>query len=87
MDLIYGDSHRCAAHECAKSEGHHSCGDCEYFLCDNLDPYADKADSLPHNIEVFNLCPINKIGLEKWAESKAEDVHSTNFTKPWSLAE
>ncbi|HKI49328.1 MAG TPA: DUF3795 domain-containing protein, partial [Desulfobacteria bacterium] len=53
---LNGESHRCAAYECAKSKGHHLCGDCEDFPCDNLHPYADKADTLPHNIKVFNLC-------------------------------
>ncbi len=49
---LYGESHRCAAYECAKSKGLHLCGDCEDFPCDHLHPYADKADSLPHNIKV-----------------------------------
>ena len=59
------------------------CGDCKDFPCDNLHPYADKAETLPHNIKVYNLCLINKIGLEKWAESKALEVRKTYFTKPW----
>jgi len=46
-----------------------------------------KAGDLPHNIKVFNLCLINKMGLEKWAESKAGDARQTYFTKPWTLAQ
>ena len=42
--------------------------------------------SLPHNTKVFNLCLINKMGLEKWAESKASAVRQVYFNKPWSLA-
>ena len=53
---------------------------------DIIDAYADKADTLPHNTKVFNLCLINKMGLEKWAQAKAQDVRSTYFTKPWTLA-
>jgi hypothetical protein len=82
---LFGDSHRCAAYECAKAKRHHLCGDCPDFPCDHLHPYADKADTLPHNIKVFNLCLINKMGLDKWAESKASDVRQTYFTKPWTL--
>jgi hypothetical protein len=83
---IFGEAHHCAAHECAHDNGLKFCGDCDQFPCDNLHPYADKAATLPHNIKVFNLCLINKMGLEKWAESKAGDVRKTYFTKPWSLA-
>jgi hypothetical protein len=84
---LFGESHRSAAYECAKRQGHHLCGDCKDFPCDHLHPYADKAGELPHNIKGFNLCLINKIGLEKWAESKAAEVRQVYFTNPWSLAE
>jgi len=84
---LFGESHRCAAYECANRKGHHLCGDCKDFPCDHLHPYADKAGELPHNIKVFNLCLIKKMGLEKWAESKAAEVRQVYFTNPWSLAE
>jgi hypothetical protein len=76
----------CAACECANRKGHHLCEDCKDFPCDHLHPYADKAGELPHNIKVFNLCLIKKMGLEKWAESKAAEVRQVHFTNPWSLA-
>jgi len=63
------------------------CGECEDFPCDYLHPLADKAQTLPHNIKVFNLCLINRMGLEQWATSKAAEVRTTYFNKPWSLAE
>ena len=83
---LFGETHRCSAYECSKSKGLKFCGDCEEFPCDNLHPYADKAGILPHNIKVFNLCLINKMGLNKWAESKASEVRKVYFTKPWTLA-
>lgn len=82
---LFGESHRCAAYECSKEKGHHLCGDCDDFPCDNLHPYADKASTLPHNTKVFNLCLINKMGIEKWAESKAAEVRRVYFTEPWKL--
>jgi hypothetical protein len=82
---LYGESHHCAAYDCVKEKGHHHCGECDDFPCDSLHPYADRADILPHNTKVFNLCLINKMGLEKWAESKAQKVRETYFTMPWSL--
>jgi hypothetical protein len=83
---LFGEAHRCAAYECSKEKGLVFCGECEDFPCDNLHPYADMAAELPHNIKVFNLCLINKMGLEKWAESKAGEVRETYFTTPWTLA-
>ena len=83
---VFGEEHRCAAYECSKEKGVEFCGDCNEFPCDNLHPYADRAGDLPHNMKVFNLCLINKLGLEKWAESKASEVRNDYFNKPWTLA-
>ena len=83
---VFGDAHRCAAYECSRGKGVDFCSDCEQFPCDNPHPYADMAGDLPHNIKVFNLCLINKMGLEKWAEFKAFEVRRAYFSKPWTLA-
>ena len=83
---VFGDAHRCAAYECSQGKGFRYCGDCDEFPCDNLHPYADKAGDLPHNIKVFNLCLIKKMGLEEWAKTKASEVRKIYFTKPWTLA-
>ena len=83
---VFGDAHRCAAYECSQGKGFEYCGDCDEFPCDNLHPYADKASDLPHNIKVFNLCLIKKMGLEEWAKTKASEVRKIYFTKPWTLA-
>jgi hypothetical protein len=83
---VFGEAHRCAAYECSQEKRLRFCSDCDQFPCDNLHPYADKAADLPHNIKVFNLCLINKMGLEEWAESKASEVRKIYFTKPWTLA-
>ena len=84
---LFGDEHRCAVYECSSIRKMTFCGDCQDFPCDRLHPYADKAETLPHNIKVFNLCLINRMGVEKWAQSKAGEVRKTYFTHPWSLAE
>lgn len=82
---IFGETHRCSAYECSQGKDLNFCGDCDEFPCDNLHPYADKASDLPHNIKVFNLCLINKMGLEKWAKTKASEVRKIYFNKPWTL--
>ena len=82
---VYGENHRCAAYECTCSKGIQLCSECDEFPCDKLHPYADKAVSLPHNLKVFNLCLIKKMGLEKWAKEKAASVREVYFKKNWSL--
>lgn len=82
---VYGKDHRCGVYECTKEKNIKFCVDCGEFPCDHLHPYAEYADSLPHNIKIYNLCLIKKMGLEKWAESKAAEVRDTYFTKPWTI--
>jgi len=82
---VFGEAHRCTAYECSQGKGFRYCGDCDEFPCDNLHPYADMAGDLPHNIKVFNLCLIKKMGLEEWAKTKASEVRKIYFTKPWTL--
>lgn len=82
---IFGESHRCAAYECSQDKEVNFCCDCDQFPCDNLHPYADRAGDLPHNIKVFNLCLIHKMGLENWAAAKSSEVRRTYFNKPWTL--
>ena len=82
---VFGRAHHCAAYECTKAKGVSYCCDCDQFPCDRLHPYADKANDLPHNIKVFNLCLIKRMGLEKWAASKAAEVREVYFNTPWSL--
>lgn len=75
----------CPAYGCSQAKGHEFCCDCDEFPCDNLHPYADRADKVPHNTKVFNLCLIKRMGLEKWAEEKAGKVREVYFTKWWTL--
>ncbi len=69
----------CKVWKCVSSKGIESCADCSDFPCDNLQPYADGASKFPHNIKVFNLASIRKMGVEKWAQEKAKHVRDTYF--------
>ena len=69
----------CRVYRCASEKSMETCADCPDFPCDNLQPYADRASVLPHNIKVFNLALIRKMGLEKWAREKAKQVRDTYF--------
>ena len=69
----------CNVFQCIEKKEIKFCCDCSDFPCDHLHPYADKADKVPHNIKVFNLCLIKKMGLESWAKDKAKKVKETYF--------
>lgn len=75
----------CPAYGCSTEKGLDFCCDCDDFPCDHLHPYADRADKVPHNTKVFNLCLIKKMGLEKWATEKAAKVRQTYQYKWWTL--
>lgn len=78
-------SMECRVYPCAKKKGVKFCFECKEFPCDLLHPYADKADSLPHNTKVFNLCLIKRMGLKKWAKEKAKKVKKDYFEKKWQM--
>ena len=69
----------CAVYACTEGKGIDFCFECADFPCDFLHPYADKASRVPHNVKLFNLCLIRKMGLEAWARSKARSVSDTYF--------
>lgn len=69
----------CATLDCVKSRGINLCGDCADFPCTLLAPTADKAAQFPHNMKVYNLCRIKKIGIERWAKEEAEQIREKYF--------
>ncbi|MDA8388742.1 MAG: DUF3795 domain-containing protein [Nitrospiraceae bacterium] len=58
----------CATLDCVKATGVGLCCDCDDFPCAYLAPTADGAAQYPHNIKLYNLCRIKKIGIERWIE-------------------
>lgn len=40
------------------------CFQCPDFPCDRLCPASDRADTLPHNLKIFNLCFIKEKGRQ-----------------------
>ncbi len=75
----------CKVYSCIEKKHINFCNECSDFPCDYLHPYADKADMKPHNLKVFNLCLIKKMGLEKWAAEKSQDVMRTYYKKKWEI--
>jgi hypothetical protein len=63
---------QCATYACATDKGVDFCFDCGDFPCTKLQPSADRADVLPHNTKVFNLCTVRRIGVENFVKISSE---------------
>jgi hypothetical protein len=75
----------CGLYPCAEEKGISFCFECDDFPCDYLHPYADQAATKPHNLKLFNLGLIKKMGLEKWATTKVQETGRVYFTEKWKL--
>ncbi len=73
-----GFSEECKIYRCVQEQKVNFCFECAEFPCEKLQPLADRADKFPHNLKVYNLCLIQKLGLENWA-AKAKEVFDSYF--------
>ncbi|UCF32988.1 MAG: DUF3795 domain-containing protein [Phycisphaerales bacterium] len=62
----------CATYKCANTKGVVFCSECSGFPCMKLAPAADRADVLPHNIKLYNLCVVQKHGVEALIKKSSE---------------
>ena len=62
----------CDTYSCIADRGLGFCYECPDFPCSRLNPAADRAQQLPHNTKVFNLCYIEKHGMDEFLEKAAE---------------
>ena len=69
----------CATLNCVKSKGVELCCNCNEFPCAFLAPKADQAALYPHNMKVYNLCRIKKVGLERWIVEEAGQIRNKYF--------
>jgi hypothetical protein len=58
----------CETYICAAEHVVDFCFECKEFPCVKLNPAADRAEVLPHNIKVFSLCCIQHQGLARFVE-------------------
>lgn len=58
----------CATYQCALEKKVDFCFECPDYPCARLNPAADRANALPHNLKVYNLAFIQSQGLEKFAQ-------------------
>jgi hypothetical protein len=64
-------SGKCETFVCRTEKGLDFCYDCTDFPCSMLNPSADRADVLPHNLKVFNLCTIKSKGIDTFIEESS----------------
>jgi hypothetical protein len=72
--LLLNEKGECKIYLCAEKKLIHNCSECNDFPCDNLQPFRDRADKIPHNLKIFNLSLIKKMGLENWAINKSKQT-------------
>jgi len=62
----------CATYECAGRKGISFCHECPDYPCNRVQPAADRADILPHNLKPYNLACIEHQGIDRFLERAAE---------------
>lgn len=62
----------CATFLCAREHVVEFCHECAEFPCARLNPAADRAEVLPHNLKVFNLGVIRREGVSGFVRLSAD---------------
>ncbi|MDR3540612.1 MAG: DUF3795 domain-containing protein [Desulfosporosinus sp.] len=62
----------CETYTCVTEHNVDYCYDYKQFPCSKLNPSADRANILPHNMKVFNLCCIKQQGVENFLEKHSD---------------
>ncbi len=62
---------QCETYACGVENDVKYCYECQDFPCAKLHPSADRADVLPHNLKVFNLCTIKRDGEEEFTRTSS----------------
>ena len=62
----------CETFKCVGEHHVEFCYECGQFPCVKLQPSADRANILPHNMKVFNLCTMRSIGVEQFVRLSPE---------------
>lgn len=69
----------CAVFKCSQKRKIQFCCDCGDFPCELYQPHAHQAAENPHNLKIYNLCLIKKMGAEEFAKTMAHKVREAYF--------
>lgn len=84
--LLSVEGKSCKTLDCVNKKGVDYCFNCDTFPCEYLMPLANDADKYPHNMKLYNLCLMKRIGIDAWAE-QAADIRKTYFNKDIVIGE
>jgi hypothetical protein len=56
----------CETYKCIRLQHLGFCFECDEFPCLKLHPAADRANILPHNLKIYNLCQLQNLGPEEF---------------------
>jgi Protein of unknown function (DUF3795) len=62
----------CETYKCVAEKKVEFCVECSEFPCTKLQPSSKRADVLPHNMKVYNLCTIKRDGVEGFVEKSSK---------------
>ena len=62
---------QCETYLCAAEKKVEYCHECSDFPCEKLQPSSKRADVLPHNMKVYNLCTMKRDGVRGFVENSA----------------
>jgi Protein of unknown function (DUF3795) len=63
---------QCETYKCVAEKKVEYCFECSDFPCAKLHPSSKRAEILPHNMKVFNLCTMKRDGAEAFVEKSSE---------------
>ncbi|HAF30386.1 MAG TPA: hypothetical protein DCG75_15195 [Bacteroidales bacterium] len=63
----------CKTYSCVSEKDLAFCTECNSFPCTKLHPAADRANVLPHNMKVYNLNQISRIGTQEFVKHSLEN--------------
>ncbi len=69
----------CPTRSCVHDRGLTFCSQCDDFPCARLQPARDGAATNPQNLKLFNLCRIQAVGVQRWAEEEAATIRRRYF--------
>lgn len=77
---ILGIDGNCKLYKCVQEKKVEFCFGCSEFPCEKLQPLADRAERVPHALKIFNLCMIQKMGVEieylaHHEKKKMQEIH------------
>ena len=68
----------CETYACVQKHNVTFCYECNEFPCQYLHPCADRANVLPHNMKMYNLCYIRTYGAEAFRK-KFPDIKARYY--------